>query len=612
MPLKTIEQQNAEFIKNNPQYSYSVPSPYVAPKAPGSAEAAALQQKLDMEKYFPKSPVSTINTNNAVTNLNNQNSYLNTTYPQTATPNVDTKPTETKVEPKAYFANDMGQEAEFTQAQLDDAKNTGFLTSGGYTQVRTEGPNFDTGRVSGLRDDVASVDKEIQDAITSLKTYNPSNDPDFIQYQTNLEANLKRTSDLVKQAGENTAQSLVTALGGRMRSGGAIKLRGNILQDAQLKIGDLNLKEQDALLQARIAFKDKKYSEFNTLVNSLRETRKDKADALQDYNKSITEYNKELRKAVADKIEREAKVQEKLTSDINGILSDVGKTGAPEEVINAISRSTSVAEAVKAAGDYLQAGTGIVGEYNYYKKDAVSRGLQPLSFDEYQTKDTNRKVSIAKAAVDGTGLDFRQQAVFNRIVDKYNASPAIKALDRANMLKNILAEAEKNPTSAGAQLNLLYSYIKGLDTDSAVREGELDLVKSVSDYVSKYQMSFNKIQNSQAVSTGTLKEMITGGKNLVSSIEDTAKRKKKVFDAQAKSNGTQVYSAWQQFDTDISSIGNTSDEITSNQEEAKNKVIEYGKVNPQLQQEMRNLLIEIQDDIGRPYTYDEVAQIYNL
>lgn len=364
-------------------------------------------------------------------------------------------------------------------------------------------------------------------------------------------------------------------------------------------LNQLHAEEEAAKSRVLQSQREGNFALMEKQMGRLETLRKDKLSFAEKIAKSIADQNKEIR-------DRLYESEKELQKNISSITVDAGKAGAPPEVINAIQNSETLSDAVNAAGDYLQTGgTGIVAEYNFYKKDAKARGLTPVSFDEYQTKDANRKVSIAQAGIAGTSLDTKQQTVFNSIVTKYNASPAIQALDRANQLKNILLDAEKNPANAGSQLNLLYAYIKGLDTDSAVREGELDLVKGISNYFSKYEMSFNKLAKNQAVPLSVITDMIAGGKKLVSSIEETANRKKKVFEAQAKVNGTQVYEAWKDFDESISSMGSLSSELVSTSENAKKAVDDFIIANPNKADEIATLA-------ENNYTDEQILEYLNL
>ena len=211
----------------------------------------------------------------------------------------------------------------------------------------------------------------------------------------------------------------------------------------------------------------------------------------------------------------------------------------------------------------------------------------------------------------GTELTTQQQAVFNRIIDKFNASEAIKAMDRASKLRDIIAEVEKNPNSPAQQLNLIYAYIKGLDTESAVREGEIDLVRSINSYLGKFQLAFEKITSGKPITAKVALEIANGSKTLINSIENTAKRKTAVFDAQAKQNGNAVYGAWKGFrETMEKSQFNIGDEIINSEQEAEYNLKNYIQNNPAKKIEIDAQIKQIETSMGRPITSEEFLQAF--
>lgn len=367
------------------------------------------------------------------------------------------------------------------------------------------------------------------------------------------------------------------------------------------RIRAIAAEEAAAIAQANQNLSDKKYQAFMDNRKEIKDLRTERLNTIKDLQEKAIAAEKEQR-------DRLNALTDLLNKEKTSILTSAVGNNAPPEVQDLINNAQTTAEAVKAASDYLTGGTGIVGEYNFYKRDSVSRGLTPLSFDEYQTRDANRKLVAAKAAVEGTGLSTTQQAVFNRIVDKYNASTAIKALDNANSLKNILLDAKADPKSAAAQLNLLYSYIKGLDTESAVKEGELDLVKGISAYTGQFGTYFTKLSKNVAVPQSVMTDMIEGGIKLVASIEDTANRKKKSFEAQAKANGTQVYNAWKGFDADISSQGSISEQLTGESVAAEDTLKQYAGT-PQAD-EIASRITTMEEQLQRSITAIEFLQAF--
>lgn len=155
------------------------------------------------------------------------------------------------------------------------------------------------------------------------------------------------------------------------------------------KLSEIATKQASAIAEAEQLKNDKSYELF---VKKREEINTLKKDALAEMKK-MQEEASALQKENRDR-------QQKITDKINEIAIDAKKNGAPNNVISSITSSTDIGGAVNAAGDYLQSGSGIIGEYQFYKRDAQARGLVPMSFDAYQNADANRK---AKATGSSSG-----------------------------------------------------------------------------------------------------------------------------------------------------------------------------------------------------------------
>lgn len=580
-----------------------------------------------------RAPVSVLSTDNAIGTVNTNLGKLNQYSPNTAPGYVSvpklgsdfTDPTTGKVlgtnkfdpntgaplqndtpPPKAYFTNEAGQEAEFTQEQLNDPNNQKFLSDNGYVQTKTEGPSYNPGQAAAAA--VQSTDKEIRGLIDSFNQYSVESDPAFQTYASTISSKYATLGAELKKQNESRAAALST-LGirtGATQYAGAIQsgIEGEELAQANARLGDLASKESSAIADARIAFQNNKYDEFSKKVNLLEKVRDDKAAEYKDYSDKVD-------KAIVKAKENNSNF---VSSLVGSLIADKGLTDAGQ-IAAELSRagvSFSSKDIKDAMDTYNPQGSGIVQEYNYYKQDAIRQGLTPVDFNTYQNMDANRKAKAAGAGVAGAELDTKQQAIFNKIVDKYNASPAIKALDRANMLKNLADEVIKNPSGATNQLALIYSYIKGLDTDSAVREGEIDLVKGIQSYLSKWNTNLERVSSGKAISESAAKEIAEGAKTLISSIEDTAKRKEAVFKAQAKTNGDQVFNAWNSFSDSVKEYQNTGEDLVQVENDAKTSVVDYGRKNPQTQAHILELVTKNDPDLGRPLTYSEVQHLLNI
>jgi hypothetical protein len=412
------------------------------------------------------------------------------------------------------------------------------------------------------------------------------------------------------------------------------------------QLSALNQQESELIAAAREAQRTGKFKALEAMNKQIETKRKEKADLAIKLNEELAERSKKAREAnlqssrdsaIADLYSQgiidtvsmldylnyddagnkvgdftAKEVAETLKNIVPPGLDDLVKTlrtnGAPQDVIQKVISSKSINDAYSAAGNYGAGGAGIIGEYNFYKAQAEAAGQVPVDFNTYQNQDANRKKSIAAAGIAGSDLSTKEAAVFNRIVDKYNASPAIKALDKANLLKNIADEVISNPSSATNQLALIYSYIKGLDTDSAVKEGEIDLVRSIQSYTQKFQNSFERITNGKPITSAVAIDIANGAKKLITSIEDTARRKEADFKAQAKVNGTGVFNAWNDYRTTAQEYKNTGDDIVISEASAQTQVDNASINNPEVAEITYEKLSTPDPTLGRVMTYSEVLQ----
>ncbi len=98
-----------------------------------------------------------------------------------------------------------------------------------------------------------------------------------------------------------------------------------------------------------------------------------------------------------DMAEKRSEAERKLAEQGNEILSvaDARELGVPYGTTAKEARELGVVPQEKIQG-------GIVGEYQFYAQQEEKSGRQPLTFDEYQTRDANRKLRAASGS-GGTG-----------------------------------------------------------------------------------------------------------------------------------------------------------------------------------------------------------------
>lgn len=151
-----------------------------------------------------------------------------------------------------------------------------------------------------------------------------------------------------------------------------------------------------------------------------------------------------------------------------------------------------------------------------------------------QPVETGR-LGSAKASTPGN-LSSSQQSVFGRITKKVDA--AVQVANKANSLQASIDALRKNPTNGANQINSIYQYIKGLDTDSAVREGEIDLIQGgLQSILGKGENLVQRINSNQSITASAALDLANGAQNLVNNIYEQARANEARFRSEANAAG---------------------------------------------------------------------------
>lgn len=183
-------------------------------------------------------------------------------------------------------------------------------------------------------------------------------------------------------------------------------------------------------------------------------------------------------------------------------------------------------------------------EYLLAKQDGFAG-----TYNDYQNLDANRKISIARAGaavVGNSGLNSKEAAIFNGIVDKYNKSPLIAAADKMKGYLSTIEAAGQGQSTPQKDLNLIYAYIKALDYgDSAVREGEINLGMDTGSIKQQLNAKIQKLSGGGLLDPSQRQNYISAARELINSVNAAARAKESSFASQAQVTG--VGDAWNQF-----------------------------------------------------------------
>lgn len=244
-----------------------------------------------------KSPVASISTESAVSNLERSQENLNRNYPTTApgyiAPTVKEKP-QVKL-PKAYFTNENGQEAEYDESQLKDPSTREFLERGGFVMTKTEGPTV-------LAGELAETNKKIQKLFDEFNSYNVDSDPGFQSIADSIRKKYGALQTQMAETNKGRAGAIQTTgvRGGASRYAGAIQMgiEGEELNQANQRMAELVSQEASVITEARSAYEKGKYGLYNEKIAALEKIRENKTKELVSYNETLSAAQKKFNETV--------------------------------------------------------------------------------------------------------------------------------------------------------------------------------------------------------------------------------------------------------------------------------------------------------------------------
>lgn len=171
-----------------------------------------------------------------------------------------------------------------------------------------------------------------------------------------------------QQTGNQQANQLLNRTGAN-RSGSGSQLISATSRGYARALGTLDLQENQAQNEALAAQADNDYKLLGEKLDVLKDKRQEKLDTV----------NKLYDNIVAEKKQKQ--------QDIQNVVSSAAQGGAPKDIIDAISAAPDANSAIAAAGPYLQQGSGQLGDYIEYKKDAIQKGLTPEDYGAWKDQD---------------------------------------------------------------------------------------------------------------------------------------------------------------------------------------------------------------------------------
>jgi hypothetical protein len=251
----------------------------------------------------------------------------------------------------------------------------------------------------------------------------------------------------------------------------------------------------------------------------------------------------------------------KIATDLHQAVLDNGNPPGVLESLDKVTKryDSGVITANQAQAEYFNAAGKYGGDMT-----------RKLDIDYKQAQIDKLKMD----ATSGADMTPGQATMFNGIVNKYNASPLVKASNRTVTLRSSIDDARKDPSDGAKQLNLNYSYIQALDTyQSAVREGELKLTNSIDSKVGKLGNAVEQITNGQIVRPEVIKQMADAAESLLKAIDGGAKTAEASYKSQANVVG--LDKQWDKYISGFKQIYNSNDSTPSIAPEVQSVLDKY-------------------------------------
>lgn len=395
----------------------------------------------------------------------------------------------------------------------------------------------------------------------------------------------------------------------------------SIMQDGQKALAELDSQRDQLLSAARVAYQDKNYQLLGNLNAQITKNRDQMISLAKEKNEAIAIETKNAQKtsdiasiyeqgitdpaAILGKL-KEAGITNISAKEVADTLKNLSPEGtedllktlklnsAPSGVVQKTIQAIAtggLAAGLKEAGVYAQGGgTGIIGEYNYYKAQAEAAGQNPVDFNTYQNMDANRKAKVAAASVAGSaGLTTTQANLATKLSDDYEQRS--KDFYTIRDAYNKIVSAAKNPSAAG-DMALLFGYMKLLDPNSVVRETEYATAQNAGSIPETIRARYNAAVNGKKLDEAQRKDFVDRSKKVFETSKQQQDVLKKDFESRAVKYGVPT-------DLVVRETEALSQELVTSEKEAADNLSAYITANPAKQSEIASKITLMEKQLGR-------------
>lgn len=157
---------------------------------------------------------------------------------------------------------------------------------------------------------------------------------------------------------------------------------------------------------------------------------------------------------------------------------------------------------------------------------------------------TGRVIASAPSASASTGgvgdqwnLTPAQEQKLLTITNNLQKNAVYAQGQQADYLRSVADAVIANPGNAGTQLMGLYTLVKSLDPQSAVREGELDLAQRTQSYLGQFGTALARISEGKILDPNSAVQLAQSTRQLADMWAQAGSRIKTQYEAQAKTIG---------------------------------------------------------------------------
>jgi len=144
------------------------------------------------------------------------------------------------------------------------------------------------------------------------------------------------------------------------------------------------------------------------------------------------------------------------------------------------------------------------------------------------------KGQAASMGIKPTGdMTTAQIRSFEDVTTRYQADPVISNVRNASVGASIADRVIADPQNAANQLASLYTLVKSLDPNSAVREGEIGLAEQTQSYLSKWGNELNRIGTGTVIAPAVAVQLAQATKDLFTTWKSVGDRRTAQYKAQA-------------------------------------------------------------------------------